>query len=388
MFSPPSFLWISGPQNPAMSPAQKRQARDHQVAQRAAAYGQALNRFPVVRDPIDEEVVRSRAGIHPPNAGQGLKLPDAVQLQHRSGRKIREFLVVCRFECERSLPGDERAPARDGTSVEIHAQHEELAATEGGSRYLLEIAPAALRRGERGAAQSLPAARLDTQELLDPTPGVVLRTQYEVLDSAALTQAPLLAPQPAAQVARYRRLRIAFLFVSTAPQATREDVGRPAQQSELVGQIDQLLVEWSVPGDALQLDKGSACLLRSEPAEQRYQALAGGIRAQQRRAHIAVDVLPETQRGHFEISEIADPFQRKQATQLHRSARVVCVVSEHQDDPDVLFGPERFQRRQQYPVLVKDVGFDRRCREFFPGRNESRQRLQVVHHDDGGPASG
>src|SRR5258708_616928 len=264
MSLPPSFLWIFGRpriwplggrtsrclgrslQNPAIRPAQKRHARDHEFAQRAATDSQALDRFPIVRKPIDEEVVRRRAGIHPPHPAQRLKLPDAVHLEHCPGREIRELLVIRRLECERSFTGDERASARDGTAVEIDAQHEQAAATKGGSRNLREIAATALRRSQCAAARPLPAARLDLQELVDPAPDVVLRSYCEVLHMATLAQALLLAAQPPAQVARYRQLRIGFLVVSFIPQAARKNVGYPTHQPNLVYQSDQHPLEQPV----------------------------------------------------------------------------------------------------------------------------------------------
>src|SRR5213079_1197604 len=72
------------------------------------------------------------------------KLQYAVQLEHRPGREIREFLVVRRLECERSFAGNERTSARDGTAIEIEAKHEQAAAAKGGSHDLREITATAL----------------------------------------------------------------------------------------------------------------------------------------------------------------------------------------------------------------------------------------------------
>src|SRR2546421_539693 len=165
------------------------------------------------------------AGIHPSHARQRLKLPYAVQLEHRPGREIREFLVVRRLECERSFAGNERTSARDGTAIEIEAKHEQAAAAKGGSHDLREIAATALRRSQRTAALPLPPARLDPQELVDPARDVVLLSYFEMLHPAALAQTLLFATQPPAQVARYRRLGVGVLVVSCIPQTARKNVG-------------------------------------------------------------------------------------------------------------------------------------------------------------------
>jgi len=59
---------------------------------------------------------------------------------------------------------------------------------------------------QRGAARALPAARLDLEEFGDPAPDVVFGSGRDVLDAAALAQAPLLASQPAPQLARNRAM--------------------------------------------------------------------------------------------------------------------------------------------------------------------------------------
>src|SRR5206468_10407940 len=182
--------------------------RDHEIAQRTAADSQALDRFPGVREPVDEEVVCGRAGIHPPHARQSPKLLDVVHLEHRPRREIREFLVIRGLECERSLTRYERASTRDGAAIEIQPQHKQAAATKGGSRNLREIAATALRGSQCAAALSLPAARLDPQELVDPAPDIVLRSQDKVRHPAMLAQALLLAAQPPAQVARTAPFRM------------------------------------------------------------------------------------------------------------------------------------------------------------------------------------
>ena len=203
-----------------------------------------------------------------------------------------------------------------------------------------------------------------------------------------LAQALLLAAQPPAQVARNGRLRIGFLVVSFVPQAACKNVGYPSQQANLVCQVHQHLVERAVSGDAPQLHQEGACPARAEPLKQADHAFACAIGAHERRAYITVDVLPQAQGGHLELSEVTNQLQRKQPAQLCRSIRVVGVVDQHQNDAQILACPECLQRRQQHPVLVEDVGFKRGCREFFPGRDEARQRLHVAHHDDGSPVFG
>src|ERR1044072_5649218 len=209
-------------QNPASRPPQERQARNQKLAQRARADGKALDRFPLVRKPVDEEVVCRRAGIHPSHARQRLKLPYAVQLEHRPGREVREFLVVRGLECERSFAGNERTSARDGTAIEIEAKHEQASAAKGGIHDLSEIAATALRRRQRTAALPLPPTRLDPQELVDPARDVVLPSYFEMLDPAALAQTLLFATQPPAQVARYRRLGIGGLVGSRSEEHASE----------------------------------------------------------------------------------------------------------------------------------------------------------------------
>src|SRR5205823_8975799 len=104
-----------------------------------------------------------------------------------------------------------------------------------------------------------------------------------MLHPAALAQALLFATQPAAQVARYRRLGVGVLVVSCMPQTARKNVGYTVSQPKFVGHVDQHLVEWAVSGDASQLHQGGACPPRSEPPEKLDQALLGGVRAHQGR---------------------------------------------------------------------------------------------------------
>src|SRR5262249_9323889 len=160
---------------------------------------------------------------------------------------IGELLVVRRLERERPLPCDESAAARDRAPVEVDAQHEEAPAAEPRHRDLLEISAAALRAGQCRTAQTLPAPRLHLQELVDPALDVVTRSEREVLYAAALAKASLLAAEPAAHVARDLGLRIGLRLVPFAPQSARKGVADRAEQPQLVGHIDQCLVERAIP---------------------------------------------------------------------------------------------------------------------------------------------
>src|SRR5882724_3081737 len=110
-----------------------------------------------------------------------MKLPDVVYFKHRSGREIRKFFVIRRFECERSDAGDECAAARNGAAVEIDAQHEQAPKMESRRCNPREVAALILRTCQRAAELTFPATRLNSQKLVDPAPDVVSRLQYDVL---------------------------------------------------------------------------------------------------------------------------------------------------------------------------------------------------------------
>src|SRR2546428_14172069 len=122
-----------------------------------------------------------RAEIHPPHAGQLLKLPDVVHLEHHAGRETREFLVERRLKRKRALSREERAATRDGTAVEIDSQHEQTPATKSSGRHLGKEAAVGLRARQGGTAPPPPAARPHPAEVFDPPLHRALPARYCVL---------------------------------------------------------------------------------------------------------------------------------------------------------------------------------------------------------------
>src|SRR2546426_12703750 len=107
-----------------------------------------------------------RAESHPPHAGQLLKLPDVVDLEHHAGRETREFLVERRLKRKRALSREERAATRDGTAVEIDSQHEQTPATKSSGRHLGKEAAVGGPPRPGGAAAPPPTAPLHPTEFL------------------------------------------------------------------------------------------------------------------------------------------------------------------------------------------------------------------------------
>jgi hypothetical protein len=120
-----------------------------------------------------------------------------IRSSARFGGELREALVVGGLEGIGAFAGGEARAARDRAAVEIEPAPEQPAATERRVEYLRKVKAIRLRAGHRAALASLPAARLEPQEILDPAPDVVLGLQRDVGELAAAVAAVDDHPQPA-----------------------------------------------------------------------------------------------------------------------------------------------------------------------------------------------
>src|SRR6185436_3478991 len=177
---------------------------------------QALYRFALVREPVDEYALTGRAGVDPVHAGQRIELAHSLELEQDARGKARVAFVESRPEGKRPSVRDEGAAARDRAAVEVDADHEQLPALESAAHDVLEVL--AVPAGRTPAA-ALPAARLDAQEVVDPPVDVTAGLEHYPLEPAVLGEAPRLALEALAQLVRHRR------------HEARPEAARPAQHS-------------------------------------------------------------------------------------------------------------------------------------------------------------
>src|SRR5207244_3789350 len=95
------------------------------------------------------------------------------------------------------------------------------------------------------------------------------------------------------------------------PQPSLVAVGPPARQAQLVAPLEQQLPEATIARDPRQLEEPRLAAA-AQPLEERRDAVAGTIGADQRRAEIAVQVPPDTHRADVQVSEARSELHREQ----------------------------------------------------------------------------
>jgi len=202
---------------PAPGAAQRRAHAEREPSPRVAREGQALDPAPLVPQAVQDHVAVGGKRIQPLQLRPLVHGADAVQLGDDAGRIAREGFVVRLLERVAAIAGKDARVARKRLAVEVQADHQQAATSEGGAEGLAGEAAVGFVAGERAALLAFPPAGLELHQFFHPALDRVAGSQRNVRHRAALRQAALAAAHFLAVLARHRA-RDVGIGIAGAPE--------------------------------------------------------------------------------------------------------------------------------------------------------------------------